>query len=227
MFKTILTGLLMLTQALAYGQLNDNFADGNFTQAPEWSGDASKFEIAAEVLHLSDATASGTAYLSTPSEAVADAVWECSVEISENPSSSNFTRIYLMADRADLSGEVDGYFISIGGGEDDVSLYRQDGSSTTKIIDGTDGRVDTKPVQVTVRTTRDAQGNWQLFSQTITESTFYSEGAAQDDIHIKSDYFGVYCQYTSTRKDAFYFDNFSVSGNPQPEPPAPVDPAKW
>lgn len=222
MLRKIFTGLLMLNNLVTYGQWADQFADGNFTEAPEWLGEASKFEITGEVLHLNDPLASGSAYLTTPGEAVANATWEFYVEISENPSSTTFTRIYLMADQADISGTVNGYFVMIGGSQDEVSLYRQDGSSTAKIIDGADGRVDDKPVQINIRVTRDMQGNWQLFSRLMSETDFVSEGTIQDQTHTVSSHFGVYCRYTSTRNEAFYFDDFTVSGIPQPDTSPPT-----
>ena len=222
MLRKIFTGLLTLSSLVTHGQWADQFADGNFTDAPEWSGEASKFEITGEALHLNDPSASGSAYLTTPSEAVANATWEFHVEISENPSSTNFTRIYLMADQPNVSGDLNGYFVMIGGSQDEVSLYRQDESGTTKIIDGTDGRVDVKPVQISVKATRDEQGNWQLFSHLTSETEFVSEGTIQDQTHTFSSHFGVYCRYTSTRKEAFYFDNFTVSGIPQPDTTPPT-----
>ena len=222
MLRKIFTGLLALVSVTTYGQWADHFTDGNFTQAPEWTGEPEKFEIVGEVLHLNDASATGSAYLSTPSEAVANATWEFYVEISENPSSSNFARIYLMADQADISGDLNGYFVMIGGSEDEVSLYRQDGSSVTKIIDGTNQRVDTKPVQVSIWVTRDEQGNWELLSQSANETNFISEGTVRDETHTVSHYFGGYCRYTSTRKEAFYFDDFVVTGVPQPDTTPPT-----
>lgn len=217
MLRGVTTTLFVLNSLVANAQFTDSFADGDFTASPAWTGETQKFEIIGQRLHLNDATASGTASLSTPSEAVADATWEATVEIAANPSASNYARFYLMADQADLSGELNGYFVRIGGSEDDVSLYRQDGTSITKIIDGTDNRVDVDPVQITLRVTRDASGNWQLFSKPNGAPAFISEGAGSDEAHEVSTHSGIYCQYTSTRKEAFYFDDFSVTGTPQPD----------
>ena len=222
MLRRIFTGWLWLSSLTTYGQWTDRFTDGDVTQTPEWTGETEKFDIIDEVLHLSDAAATGSAYLSTPSEAVADATWEFYVEISENPSSSNFTRLYLMADQVNVSGELNGYFVMVGGSEDEVSLYRQDGNNSTKIIDGADQRVDTKPVRISIRVTRDTQGNWELFSQPADEPDFISEGTVRDEMHTVSRYFGVYCQYTATRKDAFAFDDFVVTGVPQPDTAPPT-----
>ena len=217
--------LLTLSSVAARAQFTETFADGDFTVNPIWSGEAQKFEIASQALHLNDATASGTAFLSTPSEAVADATWEVAIKITANPSASNYARFYLMTDQADLSDALNGYFVRVGGSEDEISLYRQDGTSVAKIIDGADGRVDANPVQITVRVTRDGSGNWQLFAKPDGAPDFVLEGAGSDEKHTVSTHSGVYCQYTSTRKEAFYFDDFTVTGTPQPDvtPPTVVD----
>ncbi len=222
MLRRGLITLLTLSSVAAHAQFTETFADDNFTAHPVWSGEAQKFEIVSQVLHLNDAAASGTAFLSTPSEAVADASWEVAIKITANPSASNYTRFYPMADQADLSDALNGYFVRVGGSEDDVSLYRQDGTDITKIIDGADGRVDADPVQITVRVTRDGSGNWQLFSKPDGTSAFSSEGTVRDETHPVSAHCGVYCQYTSTRKEAFYFDDFTVTGTPQPDVTPPT-----
>jgi hypothetical protein len=216
----LLSSWLLVHNVLA--QVSDNFSDGDFTTNPAWTGELSKFEVAAERLHLNDAAETGEAYLSTASEAIADSEWNFYVEITENPSGSNFTSVYLVADQDNLASDLNGYFVKIGGTDDEVSLFRQDGSTQTKIIDGLDSRVDTKPVQIEVKVTRDVAGNWELSSRPLGDTDFSLEGAVQDDTHTVSNYFGVYCKYTTTRKDAFYFDDIVVTGTPQPDTQQPV-----
>jgi hypothetical protein len=222
MLRTLIVSLLILSRVAANAQFTDTFADGDFTANPAWSGEVPKFEVLNQKLHLNDAAASGEAYLSTPSEAVADATWEAYVEITANPSAANYARLYLMADQDDLSGSLNGYFVRIGGSDDDVCLYRQDGTSLTKVIDGTDDRVDLSLVQLTVQVTRDASGNWQLFTKPVGSPNFISEGTATDEAHTVATHSGVYVEFTTTRKDAFFFDDFTVTGMPQPDdtPPA-------
>ncbi|MEQ9440480.1 MAG: lamin tail domain-containing protein [Cyclobacteriaceae bacterium] len=205
----------------AIGQVSDDFSDENFTANPAWVGDDAKFEVLAGRLHLNDALATGEAYLSTGSQAIADAEWRFSLEITENPSTSNYTSVYLVSDQTDLSGDLNGYFVKVGGANDEVSLFRQDGTTQTLIIDGTDKRVDTKPVQLEVKVTRDALGNWELGTKLSGDAGFSVEGSVLDDTHQTSAYFGVYCKYTSTRKDAFFFDDIAVTGTPQPDTQRP------
>ncbi|WKN41654.1 lamin tail domain-containing protein [Tunicatimonas pelagia] len=211
----VLACLLLTQRTLA--QVTDNFSDGDFTTNPVWSGETTKFEVLAEQLHLNDTDATGEAYLSTSSQAIANAEWNFYVEISENPTSANFTSVYLVSDQANLADDLSGYFVKIGNTSDEVSLYRQDGSTETEIIDGLDDRVDTKPVQIEIKVTRDTNGNWELSSRPIGEISFVIEGSVMDDTHTVSNYFGVHCKYTATRSDAFYFDNILITGTPQPD----------
>jgi hypothetical protein len=220
---------LFFCMALSFGlshavfsQFTDDFSDGDFINAPAWSGDISRFRInPAGQLQLDAPAVSGEAYLSTESAAVADAVWSWQSLISVNPSGSNYTRVYLMSDQADLSGPLQGYFVKIGGTSDEVSLFRQDGTSTTRIIDGLDDRVDASSVNIEVSVSRDATGNWELSVRPDGEATFTLEGTVFDNTYTLSSYTGAYCDYTSTRSEAFSFDNFNVSGSPVPDTTPP------
>src|SRR5690606_34591948 len=117
----------------------------------------------------------GTAYLSIPSEAIENATWEFFVKLTFNPSSTNYTRIFLTSDQQNLSGILNGYFVMIGGTADEVSLYRQSGSVTTKIIDGKDGRTDTALVMLKLKVTRSETGDWQLFSDAAITGSYELE----------------------------------------------------
>jgi len=131
-----------------------------------------------------------------------------------NPSSNNFTKIYLTSSGPDLSSALDGYFIKLGGTSDEISLYRQDNDQVVEIIDGLDGRIDISPVDLTLRVTRDELGNWELFTKLDGEPDYSTEGSILDDTYLISNNFGISCQFTATRFDKFYFDNINVSGNP-------------
>ena len=203
-------------------QFTDNFADGNFTNNPTWAGHDTKFEInGAGKLHLNAPAITANAYLSLPSMAIENATWEFYVEIGEIPSTTNFTNIYLAGSQANLSGALNGYYVKVGGASREVSLFRQDGNASVKIIDGADNRVNIKPVMVRIKATRDAAGNWELLSDNSGGTTYISEGTATDNTYKQSAFFGVFCEYTSTRSDKFYFDDFLVSGNPFTDNEAP------
>jgi hypothetical protein len=195
-------------------QFSDNFSDGDFSNSPTWTGITANFEVnPANQLHLNAPAQTDTSYLVTASQAINNAVWEFYVEMGFNPSSSNYADVFLVSNNANLKSNVNGYFVRIGNTTDEVSLYRVDGLSKTEIIDGNDGRVSSSTVTVKVKVLRDNAGNWQLFSDTLGTGTNYVlEGSVTDNTYYSSQYFGVYCRYTSTRSTLFYFDDFVVTG---------------
>jgi len=217
---SLILGLLLSHSALA--QFSDDFSDDDFSGNPAWTGDNLKFTIDNFRLRLQAPTVTSTAYLSTPSQAINNADWEFTVRLEFNPSSSNYTRVYLVSNQANLSEPLNGYFVIIGDTPDEVSLYRQSGSSITKIVDGLDGSVNLSTVDVAVKVTRDNLGNWELFSDVGITGTYTSEGTAIDNTFNASTYFGILCTYTSTRSDKFYFDDFNIIGDPYVDVDSPT-----
>ncbi len=205
--------ILSLTQQ-SFAQFTDNFSDGDFTANPYWVGNDSKFIVSANQLKLQAPAIADKAYLSTASEAINDASWEFVVTLGFNPSSSNYIRVYLVSDSANVSGSLNGYYVMLGNTADEISLYRQNGTTRTKIIDGLDGRLNLPASSTQVKVTRDASGNWELFSDVGLTGTYTSEGIALDATYLSSIFFGLFCNYTATRSDKFYIDDIVVTGNP-------------
>jgi len=201
---------VILTNANA--QFTDDFSDLNFSQNPTWLGQDTNFVIdtANQQLRLLAPAVTGSSYLATSSKAIQNAVWEFKLKLDFNPSGSNLARVYLVSDVPDFSGN--GYFVMIGNTPDEVSLYRQSGTTISKIIDGIDGRVNLTAPELFVRVTRDSLSNWELFSDTSLTNNYTSEGSVIDSTYTKSSFFGLRCIYTSTRSDKFFFDDFIVTG---------------
>lgn len=185
-------------------------------------GEDGKFIIEDFQLKLQAPTEAGVAYLSTPSEAINNAIWEFKLKLDFNPSSTNFAKIYLVSDQTDLAHSLNGYFVLVGDTPDEISLYRQSGTVVTKIIDGVNGTVNLSVVSAIIKVTRDNMGNWQLFSDVGNTGTFVSEGTALDNTFKASAHFGVVCNYTATRSDKFFFDDFNVTGDPYVDVDPPV-----
>ncbi len=221
--------LILLFWVTFYGsaisaQFSDNFSDGNFTSNPTWIGETGKFLVSPEQqlrLFINPLTA-GTAYLSTNSQSIENATWEFFVRLDFNPSSTNFARVYLVSNSSVLDGPLNGYFVLIGDTPDKISLFRQTGTTRTEIITGQSGTVNLNNVLVKIKVTRDAQGNWELLRDVNLSGTYTSEGTALDNTHIQSLFTGVYCQFTQTRSQHFYFDDFVVSGQPFVDNDPPV-----
>ena len=119
--------LLVFLPVYLQAQVSDDFSDGNFTENPLWSGTTENFAVNTGFQLQSKASAASKSFLTTYSEVFDNAVWEFWVKINYNPTSSNYASIYVISDRADLSGDVNGYYIQIGNTSDEVSLYLQQG----------------------------------------------------------------------------------------------------
>jgi len=208
---------------LSFGQVHDTFSDGDFTDNPVWTGTTSNFVVNAAFQLQSQAKAAATSFLVTPSVAFDNATWECRVKIAYNPSAYNYACVYLASDRNDLTAGCNGYFVMVGGTNDDISLYVQQGTKKTKIIDGANKRTDSNTVDLHLKVTRDAQGNFVLFSRLETESEFAKEGAVQNNDVKSSSYFGLLVVNTATTGSDYYFDDITVTG----EPALDRDPPVW
>ncbi|MHB9054923.1 MAG: lamin tail domain-containing protein [Paludibacteraceae bacterium] len=190
----------------------EDFSDGNFTANPKWIGTNDNFIVNSSLQLQSKAPITSKSYLSTSSEIFDNAVWEFWVKINYNPTSSNYASVYLIADRADLSNEVYGYYVQIGNTSDEISLYLQEGSKKTKIIDGTDGRTNSNPAEVRVKVVRDKDGNFMLYSKLPSDTDFYSEGSTQNLKVSESKFFGMLYSNSSLTGNAYFFDDISVIG---------------
>ena len=210
--KSILFCLALCVAIVSRAQVTDDFTDGDFTNAPTWSGDAVNYIVNTGHQLQLNGSVSDTAYLSTPSTSVANSEWDFWIKESFAPSDNNNARIYLVSDIANLKGAVNGYYVRLGenGSFDSVDLWEQSGATQTKIIDGINGHCAATTNTLRIKVTRDATGNWNLYSDTTGGTNFQSEGTAFDATHTTSAYFGVFSKYTVSNITKFYYDDFYV-----------------
>lgn len=220
--KILLLFVTSLVVVHCKAQFTDNFSDGDFIAAPPWQGDAARFVVSTGRLKLQAPVVNGTAFLSTPSQAIHEGMWEFRLQLDFTPSSSNYAKIYLVSDKADLQTALNGYFVKVGNATREVSLYAQTGTAEQELIDGLDDRVNQAQVILTIRVTRNAEGRWELFSDVGNLGNLVKEGEAIDLRHSASSWFGVQCIYSSTRSDKFWFDDFEVSGSVVPDTTPPI-----
>ena len=210
--KNLSLFFVFFVPVLCFGQVNESFSDGDFTNNPTWTGTTSNFMVNSANQLQSQAATTSTSYLFTPSGAFNNATWECWVKITYNPSAYNYACIYLASDKNDLTSGCNGYYVQIGGTNDEISLYLQEGTKKTKIIDGTDKRTDTNPVDVHIKVTRDSRGNFTLYDKLAGESDFVIEGTTQNNEVNNSAYFGLLYANTSLTGKDYYFDDIVVTG---------------
>ncbi len=209
--RTTLLPIILLLGYYGQAQVSDDFSDGNFNSGYVWVGNTDDFEVdGSNRLHLNATAATAESYLSIANQFVEETTWEFYVEFDFNPSGSNQLFIYLVSNEEDLSGDLNGYFVRMGHSSDEISLYRQDGGVTTEIIDGEDDVLDVSASAISVKVTRDANGNWELMRDLAGGNSYTSEGTVSDVTYTNTSYFGFLCDYTSTRSTLFWMDNVRI-----------------
>lgn len=211
------TVFLLLTNLLTLqAQVSDDFSDGNFTTNPIWSGDAALFVIDNGQLR-SNSSGANTYYLSTPSSLATDAQWEFFFDFQFGTSGANYCDVYLLADNSDLNAVNNGYFLRIGGTADELSLYRMVGGSSTQIIDGTDGLINSSSANpFNIRITRSASNDWNLEYDDGATGTYVSDGVVNDNSVTTSTHFGLIIKQSSAASpiNSHFFDNFEAGNIP-------------
>lgn len=207
--------IIFLCPLICFSQISitDDFSDGDFSNNPVWIGDSAKFVVnGAYELQLND-VAAGSAYLSTSSQIADNASWNFRVRMDFNPSSSNYAKVYLLSDQSDLSGSINGYYVRLGGSSADrISLYRQDGNVSTVIAESGDDWLDVAAVDVSIKVTRDSLGLWMLAADTLDGVNYVALDSVVDSTYSSSQFMGIQCNYTATRADKFFFDDFNLTG---------------
>ena len=215
--KTNVLFMLLLTPFICFSQLIEDFSDGNFTHNPTWIGMTDNFIVNKELQLQSAAKSTSISYLFTSSRAIENAVWECYFKVNHTTSASNYACMYIISNRSSLENGLKGYFVQVGGTNDEVSLFYQDGNKKQKIIDGEDKRTDGKLVEIRVRVTRDEHAIFRLYSKLPHELDWYLEGEVKHDKALKSKYFGLAFSNTTTTGSCYFFDDIYVSGNKIPD----------
>jgi hypothetical protein len=200
--------LLFLWPFAAMAQLSDHFDDGNLTQNPAWNGTLNRFIVNTQnQLQLHDSM-TDTAWISTPFPKGSSTEWQVWVKAAFSPSSHNFIRIWLAADRVDLTKPSQGFFLQLGeaGNKDAVELFRKTGDSTVSVCRGTEGAV-AKPFVARFKVIRDTLGHWQLFADYSGGEDFRPEASGKDTHYGHLIYFGLYCRYTKSNANKILFDD--------------------
>jgi hypothetical protein len=192
-------------------QVTDNFSDGDFTTAPSWAGDAAEFIVnGSQQLQLNN-TVAGASYLSTasPTASLDNIEWRFYIKQTFAPSSSNYGRVYLASDQANLEGSLNGYYLQFGeaGSLDAVELFRQTGMTSTSVARGTNGEIAAS-FAVGIKVTRNASGNWSLSVDPAGGTTYVPEATGTDITHTTTAFFGVASVYTISSATKFFFDDF-------------------
>lgn len=205
--------VLLLLALSSFGQLSDDFSDGDFTNSPTWSGTNADFIVnAGEELQINN-TVAATSQLSLPHTLTTldNQEWQVTVRMTFSPSSSNFSRVYLTAATADLTTNPDGYYIQLGesGSTDAVRLFKSQGGVSTLICSSPDGQISTS-VNVGLRIIRDNLGNWEMYVDPSGGTNYGTAYTGTDASVLVGTHFGFLGTYTVSNATKFYVDNVYI-----------------
>ncbi|MCU0376400.1 MAG: lamin tail domain-containing protein [Chitinophagaceae bacterium] len=217
--------VMLLACMVAKAQVSDNFADGNFTTNPAWTGNTTEWQVNTDAqLQSNSTTANSNFYLSAANSLATAAQWDFYVKLTFNPSGANYVDVYLTASAPNLTlTNTSGYFVRLGDTPDEISLYRKDANgSSTKIIDGLNGLLNRSSNELRIRVTRNAANLWTLSRDDGATGAFFTEGTVTDATYTTSAAFGIWVrQSTSSFFQRHFFDDVEVKPFvPDVTPPA-------
>ncbi|MFP4469334.1 MAG: lamin tail domain-containing protein [Bacteroidales bacterium] len=196
--------------------MTDDFSDGDFLQNPSWTGDVEDFLVNDDFqLQVNADPESAPAHLSTGFTMLQENEWRFWIRLAFSPSANNFARVYLISDQQNTEGSLNGYFLQFGesGSDDAIELYRKQGETETLICRGTDGAIASS-FEMAVRIRRNSGGDWTLETDPTGTGAYVAEAQGNDIALTIAGYVGVFCNFTSSNADAFYFDDF-YAGAPE------------
>ena len=210
----LLIYIICFANLFTKAQLTESFTDGDITTSPAWGGGLTDFTVnPAFQLQSNNSIVNSTYYLSTASTLATTAQWEFYHQISFNPSSANYTDVFLTASASDLTATTtNGYFVRIGNTADEIALYRKDGAAVTKIIDGVDGTLNTSNNIMKIKVVRNAANQFTLNRDlTGTGNSYFTEGVVTDVTYTTSAFFGILIkQSTASFFQRHFFDDITV-----------------
>ncbi len=209
----ILLFFSLLSSFFVRAQLADNFMDGDFTNNPSWTGSSAEFIVnASQQVQLSN-TVSGTSYLSTAHglSNLSNHEWQCWVKQSFASSSSNFGKVFLSADNADLGSAQNGYYLLFGevNALDAIRLFKLENGISTQLCAGLDGQISASFV-ARIKVVLSITGTWDLFADLSGGTGFVLQGSANDPSILIGTHAGFICTYTSSNANKFYYDDFYI-----------------
>lgn len=203
----IIIWLMLFLPTVLHAQVWDDFSDGNFTADPCWVGDTAVFKVNTQKQLQLNSSGAGTSCLATAAGEWKEKEWSFWIKMSFNTSLNNFARIYLGADSPDLAGEPNGIYLQAGGSGDSLVLYTQKGGVPAPLFTYPQIRTGKTVNALRIRICRDSTATWNMYADSTggTGCLWFGSFTFRDSL--PSEWFGVYCRYTSSNSEKFWFDD--------------------
>lgn len=194
------------------GQLSLNFNDNNLN-AVKWIGDIQNFRVNSSGQLQLTAPSAGESTIFTKFKVPQDSIlFDLYFKLQFAPSNDNFSKVYLFTDQPNESSS-NGYFMRLGenGSNDAIQIYKLTSGVTTLLGSGKLGAIASDPADGSVQIKMYRDGFWVIATDysgnKVYEEDFeiFDNGFALQD----SMFFGIYCKYTATRTDKFFFDDIA------------------
>jgi hypothetical protein len=210
---TFLLIFWFLVSFTAYGQVTDDFSDGDFTTNPTWSGTESEFIINSnQQLQLnSSILISSSLSVQHNLTSIDNKEWRIWVKQSFAGSSANYGRIYLTSDNQSVALCQNGYYLQMGeaNSTDAIRLFRLFNGTSTEICSGPIGQI-TSGINASLRVKRNSFGDWFLYADFSGGANYILLGSGNDATNLIGVTFGINCVYTSSNANKFFYDDIYI-----------------
>lgn len=203
--------LIILLPLFTFGQLNEDFSDGNLNNGIVWAGDTLSYKVNNHNQLQLASSGEGVYSIKTPLVCQPQE-WSLWIKMSFSPSDNNNTRIFLVSDKQDFSSSLNGYYLKLGetGTSDAIELYRQSGQAHILVARGIDGFLS-KAFSIRIKVTRD-DGQWEIWADSTGNTAYEFQATGTDEIWQDYQFFGIECRHTASNATKFYFDD--IYGGP-------------
>jgi hypothetical protein len=204
---------ILVLKTFAFGQVTEDFTDGDFSTNPTWNGSTTDYIVnSSQQLQLNN-TIAATSYLSIPHQltTLSGKEWRFYIKQSFAGSGSNYGRVFLTADNTDLTLTQNGYYLQFGeaGSIDAIRLYKLENGTSSVVCSGSDGQI-VNSVTASIRVKRSATGEWSVFADFAGEDSYVLQASGNETSTLLGTNFGFLNVYTASNATKFFYDNIYI-----------------
>lgn len=208
---TILVSACFVFIPKATSQFIDSFTDSTWYLKNSWAGQVEDFKINEDKQLQSIGNTNGKSSVYAIYNTYSNQEWEFWCKLNFAPSESNKFKVYLYADDTSYTNA---YYLEIGenGSQDALKFIKSRAGKTTLVAEGNLAAVSKDPTLLRLRISRSELGNWIISTDYNGGNAFTEEIFASDKsiLFKPKGIFAIECNYTTTRRDKFFFDDLSI-----------------
>lgn len=194
-------------------QLKLDFNSGNIGEV-KWEGNIENFKINAEGQLQLNASVAGESQIFTRYKTPPDSIQvDLYFKLQFAPSNDNFGKIYIFTDNVSES-LANGYYLRLGenGSNDAIQVWKLDKGVPVLMGSGRMGGISADPADARIQCKIYRDGLWLMATDYSGKILYEEDLEFSDPTFILQDsmYFGIYCKYSATRTDKFFYDDIHI-----------------